>query len=131
MTLLSRDAILTINDLPTETVEVPEWGGAVLVRSLNGAERAQLEAETARFQKGDMSGLTNLRARVAVWCVVDERGQRLFTEKDVASLAGKHPDPLDRIFNAVKVLSGLDKDGKEKAQKKSSGQNSDSGTVSP
>jgi hypothetical protein len=129
MTLLTRDSILAINDLPTETVEVPEWGGAVLVRSLNGAERATLEAETSRFQKGDLSGLPKLRARVAVWCVVDDRNQRLFTEKDVDGLAAKHPDPLDRIFNAVKVLSGLDKDGKEKAAKKSSGQSNDSGTT--
>ena len=32
MTLLSKTAILTANDLQTEDIEVPEWGGAVRVR---------------------------------------------------------------------------------------------------
>jgi hypothetical protein len=33
MTLLSKSAILCANDLQTEDVDVPEWGGAVRVRS--------------------------------------------------------------------------------------------------
>jgi hypothetical protein len=33
MTLLSKTAILCANDLQTEDVDVPEWGGAVRVRS--------------------------------------------------------------------------------------------------
>jgi hypothetical protein len=33
MTLLSKSAILCANDLQTEDVEVPEWGGVVRLRS--------------------------------------------------------------------------------------------------
>jgi len=33
MNILSKDAILAADDLPRETVNVPEWGGEVLVRT--------------------------------------------------------------------------------------------------
>ena len=39
MTLLSKSAILCANDLQTEDVDVPEWGGTVRVRSFTGRER--------------------------------------------------------------------------------------------
>ena len=38
-----RDDILQIDDLPTESVEVPEWGMTLFVRSMNGCERDQYE----------------------------------------------------------------------------------------
>ena len=48
MTLLSKTAILCANDLQTEDVEVPEWGGAVRVRSFTGRERDAFEASMVR-----------------------------------------------------------------------------------
>lgn len=35
MTILTKQAILTAQDLKTEDVAVPEWGGEVRVRTLN------------------------------------------------------------------------------------------------
>ena len=40
---LSREDILKAEDLPTEEVPVPEWGGSVLVRGLTGRERDLFE----------------------------------------------------------------------------------------
>ena len=48
MTLLSKTAILAAQDLQTEDVEVPEWGGAVRVRSFTGRERDVFEAGMIR-----------------------------------------------------------------------------------
>ena len=48
MSLLSKTAILTANDLQTEDVEVPEWGGAVRVRSFTGRERDAFESSMVR-----------------------------------------------------------------------------------
>ena len=39
MTYLTRDAILEAEDIETEEVAVPEWGGNVLVRGLSGTQR--------------------------------------------------------------------------------------------
>ena len=44
MTYLSRDAILQREDIKTEDVEVPEWGGTVRVRGMSGVERDAFEA---------------------------------------------------------------------------------------
>ena len=48
MTLLSKTAILTANDLQTEDIEVPEWGGAVRVRNFTGRERDAFESSMVR-----------------------------------------------------------------------------------
>ena len=39
MKRLSKDDILGVEDLSTEDVEVPEWGGMVTLRELKGSER--------------------------------------------------------------------------------------------
>jgi len=36
---LSKDQILSARDFKTKEVPVPEWGGDILVRSLDGAGR--------------------------------------------------------------------------------------------
>ena len=41
--VLSKEQILQADDLKTETVEVPEWGGDVLLRELRGRERDAFE----------------------------------------------------------------------------------------
>ena len=42
--MLNREAILSSVDLPKELVSVPEWGGDLYVRTLNGTERDAFEA---------------------------------------------------------------------------------------
>ena len=37
--MLTREQILQSDDLPRETVPVPEWGGSVRIRTLSGADR--------------------------------------------------------------------------------------------
>ncbi len=84
MTLLSKTAILTANDLQTEDIEVPEWGGAVRVRSFTGRERDAFESSMVRGDGRDRKvDLTNMRARLVGLTVIDETGQRLFTDQVV------------------------------------------------
>lgn len=90
--MLTRDFILSLDDLPREEVAIPEWKGSVYVRALTGAERDSLER---MISKDNVS-----RARIAVLSVVDADGNRLFTDGDVDRLAGKHGGALERIVNA-------------------------------
>ena len=48
MTLLTKSAILAANDLKTQDVDVPEWGGAVRVRAFSGRERDAFEQAVKR-----------------------------------------------------------------------------------
>jgi hypothetical protein len=115
--LLSRDAILSASDLPTEDVEVPEWGGSVRVRTMTGAERDQLEGEQIALPKGDQA--RNFRARLVVRTACDEAGASLFTVSDVNALAGKSAAALDRVFTVATRLNGMSKTDVEELEKNS------------
>jgi hypothetical protein len=110
MATLSREAILAADDSNTELVEVPQWGGAVRVRSLSGRERDRIESRLiGKNGKADPRGLANFRAALVAATVVDENGQQLFTEADVEALANKSAAALDVIATAATRLSGLSK----------------------
>lgn len=109
--ILGREDILAARDLEVVEVEVPEWGGTVLVRGLTGAERDALEEEAARI------GLKNLRARWVVRCIVDENGERVFRDEDAELLGQKSAAALTRVFEAVVRLSALSEEDVEALEK--------------
>ena len=122
MTLLSKTAILAAQDLQTEDVEVPEWGGAVRVRSFTGRERDAFEASMVRGEGRDRKvDLTNMRARLVGLTVIDETGQRLFTDEEVDLLGAKSGAALDRVFAIAQKLNGLSGADVEELSKNSSG----------
>lgn len=108
MALLSRDDILNANDRELSEVEVPEWGGSVLVRSLSGKERDDYETGTVYHKNGkEIRNFENFRARLVALCVVDENGQRLFGPRDVKALGNKSVAALQRVFNECQKLNGI------------------------
>ena len=122
MTLLSKTAILAAQDLQTEDVEVPEWGGAVRVRSFTGRERDAFESSMVRGDGKDRKvDLTNMRARLVGLTVIDETGQRLFTDEEVDLLGAKSGAALDRVFAVAQKLNGLSGADVEELSKNSSG----------
>ena len=122
MSLLSKTAILAAQDLQTEDVEVPEWGGAVRVRSFTGRERDAFEASMVRGDGRDRRvDLTNMRARLVGLTVIDESGQRLFTDEEADLLGAKSGAALDRVFALAQKLNGLSGSDVEELTKNSSG----------
>ena len=128
MTYLSRDAILQREDIKTEDVDVPEWGGTVRVRGMSGVERDKFEAglieqpeangKRRRKQAATQTNMANVRAKMCAWCIVDEHGARLFSDADVAELGAKSASALDRIYTVASDLSGYtDEDVEEIAEK--------------
>jgi hypothetical protein len=109
MAYLTRDEILTVQDRQFEDVEVPEWGGTVRLRGLTGQERDRLEASVISKQ-GKVTNLTNFRARLCALAIVDEDGERIFSDADVAALGIKSAAALERVFMAAQRLSGLSDD---------------------
>ena len=102
--ILTRDEILAADDLKTKTVQVPEWGGSVKVRTLMGYQRDRFEASIV---KGKVVSMENLRAKLVAESVVSEKGKKLFTTKDVESLGKKSARALDKVFAVAQRLSGL------------------------
>lgn len=115
MALLRKSDILGASDLPTREVAVPEWGGEVLVRGLTGQQRDAFEMKMASAQKAGNAHDVDFRASLVVRCIVDESGERLFTDKEVAQLGRKSGSALDRVFDVVRELSGMSKAASKEA----------------
>jgi len=101
MTYLNKDAILKAQDLDTQDVDVPEWGGSVRVRGMTASERDRFE----QVMGGE--NVANIRANLVARTVVDENSQRLFTDADISELGKKSAQALDRVFDVASRLSGL------------------------
>lgn len=108
MSLLSRDAILQLVDVKTEDVHVPEWDATVRVKGMTAAERDAFEAGSLVGKgKNRETNLQNLRARLLVRTIVDEKGQRIFADGDAMALGEKSAAALDRLFAVATRLSGI------------------------
>ena len=117
MNILSKDAILAADDLPRETVNVPEWGGEVLVRTMSGTDRDAFEASLLE-KDGRME---NVRARLVALTLCDLQGDRLFNDSEIAALGRKSARALDRVFSVAQRLNGIGVDQVD-AEKRAKGQ---------
>ena len=116
VTYLTRDDIFKANDIATEEVAVPEWGGVVVVKALSGTERDAFEASVVDQRNGKTNyKLENIRAKLRVKTVVDPKTlEPIFTVADIEGLGKKSAAALDRIFSVAQKLSRLtDKDVEE------------------
>jgi hypothetical protein len=114
MALLTKDAILSSDDLPKELVAVPEWGGEVYVRCLTAAERDDWEASVMHMEGNKTkANLQNLRAKLVARTVCDEDGARMFEDKDVVALGAKSAAALDRLYTVAAKLSKISKNDEE------------------
>jgi hypothetical protein len=116
MNFLTREAVLEANDLKSEAVPVPEWGGAVSVRMLSAKDR---DAFDQSLTKGEQANMDNVRARFCVRCIVDEGGNRIFTDDDADVLGAKSAQAMNRVFAVAQRLNGMSKDAGEEIEKNS------------
>ena len=124
--VLGRDAILGAEDLVTEQVEVPEWGGIVYLRTMTGAERdAWEERQLVGRGRSRRVNLENIRASLVAQVVMDAEGNRLFARADIPALGAKSARALDRIFAAAQRLNGLTAEDIEELAGNSPGDRSD------
>ena len=111
---LTREGILAIPDIQTETVDVPEWGGAVLVQGLTAAERDDFEASCVqgRGRKATVN-IQNIRAKAVVLAVRDATGARIFSLDDAPALGRKNAAAVNRIFEVFMRMNGLSEEDVE------------------
>lgn len=131
---LSKDDILKTEDNAPDEVEVPEWGGSVLVRGMSGRERDAFEVSMRDQRSGQRlpGALTNVRAKIVARCIVDDDGDRLFTDSDIAALGEKSAAAIDRIYEVAARKSGMSEaDTKEMAANFGQASGDDSSSTSP
>ncbi len=123
MEYLTKEQILKADDIQFRDVEVPEWGGSVRIKCMTGSERDSYEASLYEFKPGkDGQGAVKLnrddmRAKLLARVIVNEKGERLFSDPEVKRLGEKSAQALDRLFAVAQELNGLSKEELEKAEK--------------
>ncbi len=119
--LLTRQQILEADDLPFEIVEIKEWGGKIKIRTMNGTERDAFEASLlgSGGKKEKQKMMLDIRAKFASLVIVDDDGERLFSERDIKALGKKSASALDRVLTIGQKLNGLSSDDVEDLAKNS------------
>lgn len=112
--LLTKEQILSADDLPYEDVEVPEWGGTVRVISMMDNEREQFELKFGG-KKGE--GMAGVKRWLCAMTIADENRVPIFTAADVDALGKKSGAALNRVFDASARLNGLTKQDQEELAK--------------
>lgn len=105
-----RAAILGSDDLPREPVDVPwDLGGEKLyIRGLTGDEK---DAWMARMMPaGELKWAEGATADLVVRTLVDEDGERVFSNGDAKALGSKGAAILSPLFDKALRLSGLSED---------------------
>ena len=117
---LTKDAILASHDLPYEDAEVPEWGGKVRVRVLTGAELDKYHGSLFTVKGKDVvQDRENFRTKLLVKCLIDDKGNRLFNDKELEDLAGKSGAVLQRLYEIASRLNGMTAEEAEVLEKNS------------
>jgi len=139
--VLDAQQILTAQDLGVVLVDVPEWGGQVFVRMVNGQERDEFEARQLHqnqhvdaeedSEDAYVQRLANFRARLAALTISDKNGKPLFTADQAEALGEKNAAALCRVYNVACELNGFTQaDVGELVKNSGSDRSADSGSAS-
>ena len=113
--LLTREAILGAQDLKTEDVDVPEWGGTVRVRVLTGMERDGFGS--ALLGPDGKPSMRDYQVKLLARCLVGEDGQPLFATDEIALLGNKSAPALQRVYDVAERLNSMTQASAEAAEK--------------
>lgn len=119
---LTAADILTAEDTyGPKKVQVPEWGGHVYVRRLEGTEKDNWIIGLAKQEPGDRhAGYRNVTARFVALVACDSHGNRLFRDADqVAALGRKFSGAMERVSDAARHHNLMDREDLENLAKKS------------
>lgn len=128
--LITAEDIEGAADAAFLDVEVPEWTPKAL-REQGKIKKIRLQCMTAReaieFTKlsGDPARRDEAMIRVVQLCAVDEKGEKLFTEKKLEALGKKSFDVLNRLQHDALKVCGFGKknmEAQEAARKNDSGE---------
>jgi hypothetical protein len=113
--MLTREQILAADDLKSEDVDVPEWGGSVRVIMMTGAARDTFQESMSVSDKS----ISYFHNSLLVATVVGEDGASLFTAADMDALRTKSAAAVTRVATVAERLNGFGVKAVEIAEKNS------------
>ena len=108
MSLLNKHQIFASNDLKSQIISIPEWGGNIKIRVMSIGERLTLDSLKIDEDDKDM----NLAFNWIIKSCIDENDKLLFDdpEEDIKFLKGKSSDSILKLFNAILSLNKQSQD---------------------
>ena len=106
---LSREDILSADDLKREKHSVPEWGGDVYLSVMGGDDREVFEGINEKREAGNASELDVLASLLA-FTLTDEHGNKLFSLEDLEALKCKSAAVLVRLGTRAANLNAITAD---------------------
>ncbi len=106
------------SEFPRREVYVPEWDLTVWVKMLSAGERDAYEDDSLKRQgKGRkteyVASLRDHRARLLVRVLVDEAGERIFSNADMGLLSNMPVAPIQRLYNVAIELNEISEEDEE------------------
>jgi hypothetical protein len=99
--LLTKEQILNAT---LKKADIEAFGGTVRIRELTSKEREDYEQFVSDIGKRQ---LTNIRSRLLAYCIVDNEGTPMFSEKEVDSLNKLSSSDVDYVWKEIQKLSGI------------------------
>lgn len=119
MKLLTKTEIINCADITPQEVEVPEWGGAVLLQPMTGAERDEFEMLCQSRQVGKVMNTRGIK--VNLLCRVlrnpSDPFEPMFTSKELTELNGKNAKPINDLFVVAQKLCGISEEDASEMEK--------------
>lgn len=105
---LTEDQVLAADDRCIERVEVPEWGGVLYARVVEGAELDAFQQSLHKGQgKDQWLDMANFRARFVQLVACDKHRKPVFSVARTVELGKKSARALDRVFTVGQRINGL------------------------
>ncbi len=96
--------ILNFDDLRTKVVKVKWWDCEMTIRELGLDDGLKMFSMVKDLDDNPSINAEDL-AQVVAWGVIDESGERVFSDDDVSSLAKKNSKPLMFLYQEIISLS--------------------------
>lgn len=112
MTRVLGKGILSAPILRREEIEIPEWGGSILVRELTEAEATDCQ-KTLRYKFDhehtlpDSDSMSGWRKRIWFYGWINEDGTQVLSREDRDKLDQVPYSILDRVAGRIAELSGI------------------------
>ena len=107
---VTRDDILKADDLPSEAIDIPQWGGSVTVRTMTGTDRDEFHRVIQKRRSSDdddQMDMRGLKAMLLQRTITNGNGELMFKVSDLAALGAKSPVAIDLVYDLAARLNGL------------------------
>ena len=113
----TREQILNVRDLPLREVTVEAWDGAsVWLRTISAGERDRFFLMSRKSPDSLEPDPENFRARLLVYCICDENGERLFRDDEVELLGEKCAGAINQLYAEAQSLNGFNRPDAEQIE---------------